>query len=145
MNFSSISTCGEADQQAEIVGLNLCLVCRAVAAKLTAFGALMHDDKAFSGVGLYAHGAHLSTAFRSAVARIDIQMQRPQTKRTVIAGAVAEGQYLSPAVGTDEGGVIFGKAFLFHNKSLLKTKIEKRIVRCIGKICGAQKKHGGRA
>lgn len=80
---------GEADEETEVVGLYLCLMGGAIAAKLTAFGALVDDDKAFSRIGLHAQGHHFSTAFRGAVAGIDVQMERPQAEGAMISGAIA--------------------------------------------------------
>ena len=90
-----------------------------VAAKLAAFGAFVDDDVAPPGIGLNAEGHHFAATVGGAVAGIDVKVQGPQAEGAVVAGAVAQRGYLTTAVGAYKGGVIFGKAFLFHDVSFL--------------------------
>ena len=104
----------EPDQQLDAVGLYLRLVRGAVAVKLAAFGATVNDHVPLFGVGLYAHGLHLTAALVCAVARIDINVQRPQTKRAMVARGVAQRLDRLSAMRANESVVVFCKPFLLH-------------------------------
>jgi len=108
---------GQADQKIDIVGLNLCLVCRLISADLAAFFAAMNDDIAFFGIGFYLDRAQNTAARIRTVSGIDIHVQGAKATRTVIAGAVTQRLDGKPTVFTDEGVVVFCKSFLFHKCS----------------------------
>ena len=116
-----------------------------ISAELAAFGAFVDDDVALSGIGFHADGHHLTAAIRGAIPGIDVKVERPQTERAVIAGTVTEGEYLSSAVGADEGSVVFCESFLFPSNVLLKSKIEEWVIGSIREIGGAQKQKERRA
>ena len=84
---------------------------RPIAAKLTAFGTFVDDDKAAARVGLHTQRHHFAAAVRGAVPGVDVKMKRPQAKGTVVARAIAEGLDLAAAVGADKGGVVLVKRF----------------------------------
>ena len=69
-----IAACGQTDEEAQIVGLIFCLVGGAVSSDLAAFGAFVNDNKAAFGIGLHAQRHHFAAAFRSTVARVDVEM-----------------------------------------------------------------------
>ena len=76
---------GQLDEQFDAIRLNLCLVCRTVAVNLAAFGATVNNDVSLACVGLGANGFHLPPTGIGSVTGIDIHVQRPKTKRAVVA------------------------------------------------------------
>ena len=86
----------------------------AVAVDLAALGAFVNDDVALFGVGLGGDRLHKPLALARAVARIYIEMLRPQAKGAMISRGIAEGLNLFAAMLADEGVVIFGKKLGFH-------------------------------
>ena len=75
----------QTDEKRAIVGLNLCVICGAVASKLTAFGATVGDHVAVTGIGLGSNGLHRTAASVCTVAGIDVNVERPEAERAVIA------------------------------------------------------------
>ena len=61
-----------------------------------------------------ADGLKLSAAGIRPVAGVDVHVQRPQAKRTMIAGGIAQGLYFLSAIGADESAVVLRKSFRFH-------------------------------
>ena len=57
----------------------------AIAFDLAALGALMNNDKTLFRIDLCKYGFHLSSAGVIAVTWIDVNVERPQAKRTMIS------------------------------------------------------------
>ena len=57
----------------------------AVAVELTALGTAMDNDISLARIGFHANRLHFATAFASSVTRVDIDMERPKTKRAMVA------------------------------------------------------------
>jgi hypothetical protein len=93
-------------------------VCRAVAVDLTAPGATVNNDVALSCIGLGANGLHLPAAGIGAVTGVDVYVQRPKTKRAVVARGKAQGLYFFSTVRANKAAIVFAKAFLFHGQCL---------------------------
>ena len=110
-------SCGETDDQAQVIGLLLCLVCRAVAVDFSAFGATVVDDVSLFGIGLGADRLHCALAGVGTVAGKHVHVKRPQAEGAVVAGAVAEGLDGQAAVFTNKSIVVFCESFLFHSIS----------------------------
>ena len=110
--------CGEADNQAHIVGLDLRLVSRLVshrpAASLTAVG----DNISALGVGLSLDGTENSAAVVGSVTGVNIDVQGAQTEGAVVSRGIAEGENLFAAVLADKAVIVFGKSFVLHTISL---------------------------
>ena len=106
--------CRELDQFRHIVRLDFRLGGCLIAADRSAFGAFMGDDESLFRIRLRGDGLHLPAAIRCPIAGIFIQMEGPQTKRTMIAGGVAQGLYFLSAMGSDESAVVLCKSFRFH-------------------------------
>ena len=87
----------------------------AVAMDLAAFGALMNDDKSLFGVGLGTDRFHLPLTLTGAVSRIDVYVERPKAKGTVVARGVAERLHGLFAMCADKSVVVFCEPFLLHN------------------------------
>ena len=89
-------------------------MCCAVAMDLAAFGAAMNDDVSFAGIRLGTDRLHLPAAGVCSVTGIDVYVQRPETKRAVIARGKAQRFNLFSAMRANKAAIIFAKAFLFH-------------------------------
>ena len=85
-------------EKLEIVGLRGCLVRGAVAVYLTALLTFMQNYIALFCVDYDLYGLHLSVTLTSSVAGIYIKMERPQTKRAMIARGVSQGLDLTAAM-----------------------------------------------
>ena len=81
---------------------------------LTAFLTLMQNHVALFGIGLYADRLHLPSALVGAIARVDVHVERPKAKGTMVSGGVAQGKHFLAAMGAHESVVVFCKSFLFH-------------------------------
>ena len=79
-------SCGEANKEGAVIGLNLCVIGCAVPAKLTAFCAAVGNDVAVAGIGLGADGLHLTAAFVCAVTGVDVNVERPEAEGAVVSG-----------------------------------------------------------
>jgi len=120
--------CRECYQLFDAVGLYRGVVRRAVSVYFAAFGAFIYDNISLSRIGNGGHGLHWSLALVCPVARIYINVYRPETKRTVIARAFAERQDLLAAVLTNKSAVIFGKSFYFHSENPYKNPFYRAII-----------------
>ena len=102
-------TCCEADNQAHIVGLDLRLVSSLVshrpAASITAVG----DNISALGVGLSLDGTENSAAVVGSVTGVNIDVQAPQAKRTMVARGHRKRLHRLAAVRADKSAVIFLK------------------------------------
>ena len=112
-----LASCGELDDEHEVVGLNLSLVGGATAADLSALGTLGDDDIALFGIRLGGDGLQISSAGVGSVTGIDVHVSRPEAEGAMVAGGVAQGLDLATAMDADKTVVQFGKAFLFHGNS----------------------------
>ena len=83
----------------------------AATADLAAFGTAVDYNVTLFGVGLGAYGLQQATAFIGAVAGVDVHVYGPQAKGAMVAGGIAQGLYLSAAMGADKSAVVFCKAF----------------------------------
>ena len=101
--------CGEGDEEGDVVGLNFGFVCGFIAAEGAASGAAVGDDKAAARVGFGESGLHLPAAVGGTVAGIFVEMEGPEAEGAVIAGGIAEGEHLAPAVGAHKAAVVFRK------------------------------------
>jgi hypothetical protein len=110
-----LNSCGQLNEQFDAIGLNLCFVCRTVAVDFSALGATVNNDVALSCIGLGANGLHLPTASVGSVSGVDVNVQRPKTKRAVVARGKAQGLDLFAAMRANKAAIIFAKAFLFHS------------------------------
>ena len=110
----SLQTCSQANEEGSVVGLCFCLVGGAITADLTAFGAAVDDDVAAFCIRLGADGLHLTAAGIGAVTGIDVDVERPQAERAVVARGISKRQDLFAAMLTDESIIVFGKSFLLH-------------------------------
>lgn len=75
----------EADDETEIVGLDLGFVCRTVSADRSAFFASVDDHIALFRIHLHADRFELTAAIRRAVAGVYVKVERPQAKGTVVS------------------------------------------------------------
>ena len=82
-------------------------MCRAVAAKLTASLAAVHDNKALFDIGLCRYRLHLSAARVGAIPWIYVHVQAPKAEGTVVARGIPKGRDLPAAMRTDKGAVVF--------------------------------------
>ena len=80
----SVTHRGQRNDQTQIIGLHLRIVCGTVAANLPAFIAFLQDDIPFFRVGLCRNRTQNAAAGIGTVTGIDIHMERAQTLRTVI-------------------------------------------------------------
>ena len=110
----SSDSCGELNEQIVVVGLNLCLVCRAVADGSAAFVASMENYISALRIGERLNGAQNTATGLGSVARVDIDVQRAQTEGAVIARGVSKRLNRLAAMRTNKAAVIFCKAFAVH-------------------------------
>ena len=82
---------GELYEQRNVVGLHLCIVCCTISSDFSAFFAPMNNYITFFCIGKDLYGSKLAVAFLGSVAGIFVNVERPQTKRTVVSGAVSKG------------------------------------------------------
>ena len=102
-------TCSQLYEQHSAVGLDLCLVRGAVPFYLPTFRASMVYYKALFRVDLGKDRLHKSAAGVFSVARIYVNVERPQTKGTVIARGIAKRLDLLAAMSANKGGIVFSK------------------------------------
>ena len=79
-------SCGEADEEGAVIGLDLCVIGGSVAAELAAFGTAVGNDVAVAGIGLGADGLHLTSAAVCTVAGVDVNVERPEAEGAVVSG-----------------------------------------------------------
>ena len=106
----SSDSCGELNEQIVVVGLNLCLVCRAVADGRAAFVAAVNYDISALCVGERLNGAQDTAAVVGSVTRIYINVQRAKTKGAVVSRGVSEREHLLAAILADKALVVFLKS-----------------------------------
>ena len=96
--------------------MNFGVVSGAVTAELTAFGTAMDDDIAVAvlDVGLGADGLQFTAAGVGTVTGVDVNVERPEAKRAVVARGVAERKDLFSAVCTNKAAIVFCESFMFH-------------------------------
>ena len=87
---------------------------RAVVPREAADGATVSYDEAAAGIGFYGYRLHKPAALRGTVAGVDIDMERAEASRAMIARTVAERLNLKPAVFADERVVVFCKKLLLR-------------------------------
>ena len=104
----------QTDQKADAVRLLLRLVRGTVAADLAALGAAVNDDVSLSRIRLDTNRLKLSTALVGSVSRVHVNVERPQTKRTVVARGVAQWLDLLAAMRANESVVVLCKTLLLH-------------------------------
>ena len=75
--FGVLKACARSKsyEQVAVIGLHLCLVCRAVAADLAAFRTAMHDHEALFGVDLGANGLHFAATLGGSVSGIHVKVK----------------------------------------------------------------------
>ena len=112
-------SCRKSDEQIEVIGLDLCLVRRFVSDDLPASVTAVRDDKAALRVGVASKRAKKPAAGVGAVAREQVNVQRAETERAMVARAVSERKHGLSAVLADEAVIVFLKSLGFHNKSFL--------------------------
>ena len=78
-----------------------------IAADGAAFGASVDDDELLFGIGDRRYRLQLAVTLTGAVARIFVDVKRPETLGTVIAGGVTERRDLGSAVRADESVIVF--------------------------------------
>ena len=83
-SISSVTRC-QTDEQINVVRLDGCFVCRAVAANLTALVATVENDIAAARVGLNTEGAEDAAAGIGAVAGEVVNVERAETARAMVA------------------------------------------------------------
>ena len=74
----------------------------AVAFNFSAFRTFMNDNEALFRIHLGKNRLHWGAAGVFAVARIVVNVERPQAKRTMISRGIAKGLYFFSAMRTDE-------------------------------------------
>ena len=111
----SSDSCGELNEQIVVVGLNLCLVCRAVADGSAAFVAAVNYDISALCVGERLNGAQDTAAVVGSVTGIYINVQGAKTKGAVISRGVSEREHLLAAILADKALVVFLKSLFFHS------------------------------
>ena len=107
----------QANEQTMVVGLDFRVERGAVAADLSALCATVNDDKATARVGFGADRFHLAAAGVCAVAGIDVEVDRREAERAVVARREPQGQDFSAADGAYEAVVVFAKAFFLHSRT----------------------------
>ena len=107
----------QCDEQIVIVRLVAVADRRAVSSHRAAFSAFMIDNKALFGVRFRLHGVHDPAALRGAVAGIDVEVDRREAERAVVARREPQGQNFSAADGAYEAVVVFAKAFFLHSRT----------------------------
>ena len=80
---------------------------RAVVPREAADGATVSYDEAAAGIGFYGYRLHKPAALRGTVAGVDIDMERAEAERAVIARGVAERFGLPAAMRAHKAGIIF--------------------------------------
>ena len=111
----SAYSCRELNEQIVVVGLNLCLVCRAVANGSTAFVAAVNYDISALCVGERLNGAQNTAAVVGSVTGIYINVQGAKTKGAVVSRGVSEREHLLAAILADKALVVFLKSLFFHS------------------------------
>ena len=113
---TSPQTGGQTDEEGAVIGLNFGVVSGAVTAELAAFGTAMDDDIAVAvlDVGLGADRLQFTAAGVGTVTGVDVNVERPEAKRAVVARGVAEREDLFSAVCTNKAAIVFCESFLFH-------------------------------
>ena len=99
--------------------MDLGVVSGAVTAELTAFGTTVDDDIAVAvfDVGLGADRLQFTAAGVGAISRVDVHVERPETKRAMVARGIAEREHLFFAMCANKAAIVFGESFLFHAAS----------------------------
>ena len=110
-----LPSCGQLNDEHEVIGLDLGLVGGTATADLTAFFAFGDDDIPLLGIRLGGYGLQVAATGVGAVAGIDVHVPRPQAKGAMVAGGVAQGLDLAAAMDAGKTVVQLGKAFLFHS------------------------------
>lgn len=100
-SFSQILIDRQGDYQVKII-----IRCRLVSAQCTAAGAAMRYDIALFRVRLGKHRFKRCAALGRAIARIFVNMERPEAVWAMISRGVAERRDLSAAMLTDKSAVV---------------------------------------
>ena len=103
----SLLTCGKLDKKRTVVRLCLRVESRSVSAYLSAFFTFVDYNKSAFCVGLGADRSHKSSTFVGSVARIYINVKRPQAEGAMIPRGIAQGKHFPSAMGAGEAVVKF--------------------------------------
>ena len=120
IRFRLVLASRKLDNEVDVVGLHVCLVCRLVPHDLSASVALVDNDISALRIRQGGYGAQGAAAVVCSVTGIYIHVQRAKAKRAVIARGVPEREHLSFAVHANKSVIVFRKAFLFHITYLRK-------------------------
>ena len=99
--------CGQRDQRFHAIGLIFHPVCRFVGVQCATFRAAMQDHKARFWVRARRDRLHSPAALTRAVTGIDVHVQAPQAKGTMIARGHRKRLHRLAAVRADKSAVVF--------------------------------------
>ena len=128
---------GKLYDKRHVVRLNAGPVCGFVSQNGRAFLTRMYYYIALLGVCNRRHRLHKSAARVCPVSRIDVHMQRPKTKRTVVSRSSSERFDGFPTIQTDKALVIFSESLIGHCILIIhsQNRLREQRAACILAAC----------